>query len=135
MKRLTAIIVAAAMLPAIASAGSVTKASEMSAVGGLSVIVGSAAIVAAPVVLVSGIVKSAADASGKVRIEVTTDNGTKETILIPKETVDKAKLQPGDKLTVKPVKSGAILAKNDTPIAYVTSPENAKLSRSHELAH
>ena len=50
------------------------------------------------------------------------------------EAVAKANLQPGDKLTVKPAKSGAVLAKNDTPIAFLVTPENAKLSHSHELA-
>jgi hypothetical protein len=137
MKRLAAILVVSvsvsALLPGLSHADSVIKASEASALGGLSVLVGSAVVIASPFIIV-GEVLDASTTGNRVAVRVKTDAGKQETIELPKEAVAKADLRPGDKLTVKPAKSGAVLAKNDTPIAFMVTPENAKLSHSHELA-
>lgn len=133
MKRFAALLIAASLLPAVSHADSVVKASEASAVGGLSVMIGSVVVIASPFIIV-GEVLDASARGNRVAVRVKTDKGAQETIELPKEAVAKADLQPGDKLTVKPAKSGAVLAKNDTPIAFMVTPENAKLSHSHELA-
>lgn len=137
MKRVIAMLAAVAILaPGMASADSrvgSTSPSEMSALGGLSMVYGSLLVVSSPFLVVSNVVE-ASEKAGKVTVEVTTENGTKETIALPRETVVKANLVAGDKLTVKPSKAGGLVSKNGVPIAYVVTPENAKLTRSHELA-
>lgn len=137
MKRFISMLAAVAILtPGLALAdghyGS-TSPSEMSALGGLSMVYGSLLVVSSPFLVVSNVVE-ASGKSGKVSVEVTTETGAKETIALPRETVVKAQLAAGDKLTVKPSKAGGLVSKNGVPIAYVVTPENAKLTRSHELA-
>lgn len=133
MKRLIALLAAVALAPGMAAAGSTLVPSQMSVLGGMSVVGGSLLVVASPFLLVSNVLVASTKA-GQVQVEVTTEKGIKETISLPKETVAKAELKAGDRLTVKPSKAGAVLSKNDVPIAYLVTPENAKLSRSHELA-
>lgn len=133
MKRFAMTIIALALLPGLSHAELVSP-SEVSALGGLSVVVGSAVVIASPFIVV-GEVLDASSSGNNVRVQVKTEQGKAETVELPKAAVAKANLQPGDKLTVKPVKSGAILAKNETPIAFLVTPENAKLSHSHALAH
>jgi hypothetical protein len=133
MKKLAAVLLSVFLLaPTLASADSVIKASELSALGGLSVVAAPLYMLSGAAVLVTGVVTTVVDAS-KVNVLVTTEKG-KETISLPKSVVDKANLKAGDQLTVKPTKSGALLSKNETPLAFLVTPENAKLSRSHELA-
>lgn len=132
MKILPALILALTMAtPAFAD--SVTKASQASVLGGLSVVAGSFLVISSPFIVVGGIVNDSA-APGHARVSVTTADGTKEAVSLPQATVAKAKLAEGDKLTLKATKTGAILSKNETPLAYLVTPENAKLSHSHELA-
>lgn len=133
MKRIVALLAALTLAPAIALASSVVTPSELSALGGLSVVASPLIVLSSPVLLISSVVESSSK-TNTARVEVTTDKGAKETISLPKECVDKAKLKAGDKLTVKPTKAGALLSKNDVPLVYMVTPENAKLSRSHELA-
>ncbi|NMM04660.1 AbrB/MazE/SpoVT family DNA-binding domain-containing protein [Polaromonas sp.] len=133
MKKIAAVLLSVFLLaPTIASADSVIKASELSALGGLSLVAAPLYMLSGAAVLVTGVVTTVVDAS-KVNVLVTTEKG-KETITLPKSVVDKANLKAGDQLTVKPSKSGALLSKNETPLAFLVTPENAKLSRSHELA-
>lgn len=133
MKKLAAILLSGFLIvPVIASADSVIKASELSALGGLSIVAAPLYMLSGAAVLVSGVVTTVVDAS-KVNVQVTTEKG-KETLTLPKSVVDKANLKAGDQLTVKPTKSGALLSKNETPLAFLVTPENAKLSKSHELA-
>jgi hypothetical protein len=133
MKKLAAVLLSVFLLaPTLASADSVIKASELSALGGLSVVAAPLYMLSGAAVLVTSVVTTVVDAS-KVNVLVTTEKG-KETITLPKSVVDKANLKAGDQLTVKPTKSGALLSKNETPLAFLVTPENAKLSRSHELA-
>ena len=133
MKKIAAVLLSVFLLaPTIASADSVIKASELSALGGLSLVAAPLYMLSGAAVLVSGVVTTVVDAS-KVNVLVTTEKG-KETITLPKSVVDKANLKAGDQLMVKPSKSGALLSKNETPLAFLVTPENAKLSRSHELA-
>ena len=133
MKKIAAVLLSVFLLaPTIASADSVIKASELSALGGLSLVAAPLYMLSGAAVLVTGVVTTVVDAS-KVNVLVTTEKG-KETITLPKSVVDKANLKAGDQLTVKPSKSGALLSKNETPLAFMVTPENAKLSRSHELA-
>jgi hypothetical protein len=134
MKRLAATFFSLALASGLAQAGHAPNASELSTSGSLTVVIGSAIVIAAPFVLV-GEVLDASSAANHVTVHVRTGQGQQETIELPKEAVAKAKLQTGDRLTVKPSASGAVLAKNDTPIAFMVQPENAKLSHSHELAH
>ena len=132
MKRFAATILVLALAPGLSHAGDVGS-SELSAGGAYSIVLGSALIIASPFVLVGDIV-DASTKGNRVAVRVKTDQGRQETLELPKEATAKANLQPGDKLTVTPAKSGAILAKNDMPIAFVVTQENAKLSHSHELA-
>lgn len=133
MKKIAAVLLSVFLLaPTIAPADSVIKASELSALGGLSLVAAPLYMLSGAAVLVTGVVTTVVDAS-KVNVLVTTEKG-KETITLPKSVVDKANLKAGDQLTVKPSKSGALLSKNETPLAFMVTPENAKLSRSHELA-
>ena len=133
MKKIAAVLLSVFLLaPPLASADSVIKASELSALGGLSIVAAPLYMLSGAAVLVTGVVTTVVDAS-KVNVLVTTEKG-KETISLPKTVVDKANLKAGDQLTVKPTKSGALLSKNETPLAFLVTPENAKLSRSHELA-
>lgn len=140
VKHLALLLSAFLLAPTIASADSVTQASQLSAIGGLSLVAAPVVLLSVPVVLVSGVLEASAAASNasaeasKVRVEVTLDKGGKETIYLPKTIVDKADLKAGDRLTVKPTRSGALLSKNEMPLAYLVAPENTKLSRSHELA-
>ena len=135
MKRLTASLFAAVLIPGVVWAGGPngSTASEMSAYGGLSVFIGSAAVITSPVVLVADVVDASVKSS-KTSVRVRTEKGETQTIDLPKDTVAKAQLKPGDRLTVKPVKAGTILSKGDEPIAFMVPPENANLAHSHELA-
>jgi hypothetical protein len=133
MKRLAAMLVVSALMSGACHAQSATRTSEVSALSGLSVMFASAAVIVSPFLIV-GEVLDTSTTGNRVAVRVKTDAGKQETIELPKEAVAKANLQPGDKLTVKPAQSGAVLAKNDTPIAFMVTPENAKLSHSHELA-
>jgi hypothetical protein len=133
MNRIAALLSVLMLAPAIASAGSTIGASELSVLGGVSMVAGPLLVLASPVLLVSNVLEASANA-GKIKVEVTTDKGAKETIELPRAVVEKANLKAGDKLSVKPARSGALLSKNGTPLAYMVTPENAKLSRSHALA-
>lgn len=135
MKRFVAVtLLACSLAPALSHAQhSTANASQFSAMGGLSMLVGSAVVIASPFIIV-GEVLDASTTGKRVTVRVKTDQGKQDTLELPKEAVAKANLQPGDKLTVKPAQAGAVLAKNDTPIAFLVTPENAKLSHSHELA-
>lgn len=131
-QRLIALLTAIALAPAVASA-SPLQASELSAAAGLSVAIGSLIIVTSPVLIVGEVLR-ASTKGDKVKVQVTNEAGKADSIELPKAVADQAKLSPGDKLAVKQAKAGAVLSKNDQPIAFLVTPENAKLSRSHELA-
>lgn len=117
-----------------AADGSTTRMnpSEYSLMGGVSVVAGSFMIVTSPFVLVSSIV----DSIDRTHVEVHVHNnkGEKEKMLLSREVVVKADLQPGDTLAITPAKSGAVLSKNDKPVVFMVNPENTNLTRSHELA-
>lgn len=133
MKRTALIFSACLVLPVLAFAQNNRGLSEHSLLGSMYVAAVPLSVLVVSSVVVSNILNDSVDPN-KVRVEVGTDKGGKETISLPKSIVDKAKLKEGDQLTVKPTRSGAMLSKNETPIAYLVTPENAKLSRSHELA-
>jgi hypothetical protein len=133
MKRIAASFLCFALASGLAQAEHSLNASELSLVGGLSVVAGSAVVIASPFILV-GEVLDTSTTGNRVKVRVTSDQGRQDTIELPKDAVAKAHLQRGDRLTVKPSASGAVLAKNDIPIAFMVPPENAKLSHSHELA-
>lgn len=117
-----------------ATEGSTTRMnpSEYSIMGGVSVVAGSFMIVTSPFVLVSSIVDSV-DRT-RVEVHVRNDKGEHEKMLLSREVVVKANLQPGDTLAITPAKSGAVLSKNDKPVVFMVNPENTNLTRSHELA-
>lgn len=133
MKRIAASFLCLALASGFAQAEHSSNASELSGYGGLSIVAGSLFVIASPFLLVGEVV-DASTPNNRVAVRVQTDQGKQETMELPKETVARANLQRGDKLTVKPTASGAILAKNDVPIAFMAPPENARLSHSHELA-
>lgn len=134
MKSFAAIVLSLALAPSLSHAGSSNpNASELSAAGGLSVLLGSALVIASPFIIVGEVV-DASSKGDRVALRVKTDQGKTDTLELPKDVVAKAQVRPGDKLTVTPSKAGAVLAKNDTPIAFLVTPENAKLSHSRELA-
>lgn len=107
------------------------NASEFSVLGSAFVIAGSMMIVGSPFILVTSVAESSSD---RVEVTVNNDKGEHDKMLLSKEVVMKAKLQPGDTLTVTPTKTGAVLSKNDQPVMFMLKPENTKLTRSHELA-
>jgi hypothetical protein len=134
MKQFAAMLLTLALVPALSHAETTgAKASEYSLLGGLSVLVASSVIIESPFLVVGKVLDSSSK-NNQVDVRVETDQGKAETLALSKDAAAKANLQAGDKLTVKPAKSGAILAKNGTPIAFMVTPENAKLSHSHELA-
>lgn len=133
MKKLSVAILSLTMLCSIVHARGPSEGSELSAIGAVSVIGGSMLIVASPFIIVGNILDAAGN-SHRVNVNVTTDKGRAETIQLPKEVVAKSGIQQGDKLTVTPKPSGALLSKNDKPVVFLVTPENATLTRSHELA-
>ena len=133
MKRIVALLVAAALVPSIASAEGRYGGSMASALSTLVVVASPVIVLTSPIIIVNHIVQDSTKRD-RVQVQVTTDKGKAETIELPKKVVADAKLTAGDKLTVEQAKSGAVLSKNDQAIAFLVTPENAKLSRSHELA-
>jgi bifunctional DNA-binding transcriptional regulator/antitoxin component of YhaV-PrlF toxin-antitoxin module len=135
--RIASAITSAVIFAAMSSLGTMPATakglSELSAIGTVSVIGGSLLVVASPFILVGEIVTNASD-KRSVDIRVTTDKGQTETIQIPKETCDKVGIKQGDKLKVTPNATGALISKGEKPVVYLVTPENAKLSRNHELA-
>jgi hypothetical protein len=133
MKKLSAATLSLALLCSAAHARSPSEGSELSVIGTVSVIGGSMMIVASPFIIVGNILEAAGN-SQRVNVNVTTDKGRTETIQLPKEVVAQSKIRQGDKLSVTPKASGALLSKNDKPVVFLVTPENATLTRSHELA-
>lgn len=133
MKNIIALLTALALAPAISTASPFSNPSEMSVYGGISMVGGSLLVLTSPFLIISNVAENS-EKGGKVKVEVTNPDGAKDHIALPAETVAKANLKAGDRLTMKPTKAGGILSKNDVPVAYVVTPENANLSRSHELA-
>lgn len=132
---LAMLALSACLAPGLASAGlSRINPSEMSVLGGLYVVTGSLFVITSPLLVVSKVVDASSKA-GHVIVEVTTEKGKIEKLELPRETVVKANLTAGDKLAVGTTKAGGLLSKNGVPIAYVVTPENAKLTRSLELAN
>jgi hypothetical protein len=138
MKHIAALLALLALTPALASADSVQGQSEHSVLMGVAVVVASSMIVVVPSVVVldvTGLVaNSIAQKSRQVNVTVASDKGLKEKIAIPAEAAAKCQLKAGDKLTVKQTPTGALLSKGDTPLVYMVTKENARLSRSNELA-
>lgn len=133
MKRIIALLTALALVPVISTASPFSNPSEMSVYGGISMVGGSLLVLTSPFLIISNVADNS-EKGGKVKVEVTNPDGAKDHISLPAETVAKANLKAGDRLTMKPTKAGGILSKNDVPVAYVVTPENSNLSRSHELA-
>lgn len=129
--------IAAATLAASLSCGAVHAeigGSNLSTLAGLSVIGGSMLMIASPFIVIDRAVTASTVNGNQMELHVCNDKGQKETIYVPKEVCDRADLKPGDKLTVTPNSTGALLSKEDKPVAYLVTPENARLTRNHALA-
>jgi bifunctional DNA-binding transcriptional regulator/antitoxin component of YhaV-PrlF toxin-antitoxin module len=108
--------------------------SELSTLGTVSVIGGSMVLVASPFIIVGEILTGSSTDGRNVEMRVTTDKGQTETIKLPKETCDKVGIKQGDRLQITPNAAGALISKENQPVAYLVTPDNANLSRNHELA-
>lgn len=108
--------------------------SKLSTLAGLSVIGGSMLLIASPFIVIDRAVTASTVNGNHMELHVSNDQGVKETIHVPKDVCDRANLQPGDKLTVTPNATGALLSKEDKPVAYLVNPDNARLTRNHALA-
>ncbi len=133
MRNISVLLSVLMLLPGLASADSLVRGSEASVAGVGSLVIGSGLILSSPFLVVKDVLASAADSS-KVTVTVTTEKGATETIALSKDTVTKANLKAGDKLTVKPTAAGAVLSKDEAVLVFVAKPGNTKLSRSHDLA-
>lgn len=137
MKKTALILVLLATICSTANAGEWSTArmnpSEYSLLGGVSVVAGTLLIVTSPFILVSSIVESSTNKT-RVDVYVKNDKDQEDKISLSKETVLKADLHPGDRLSITPAKTGAILSKNNQPVLFMVKPENTHLTRSHELA-
>jgi hypothetical protein len=111
-----------------------TGLSELSAVGSVSVIGGSMMLIASPFIIVGEIVTGSSTDGKNVEMRVTNNKGQTETIKVPKETCDRVGIRQGDRLTVTPNATGALISKDSQPVAYLVTPDHANLSRNHELA-
>ena len=133
MKKTIAILTLMIMFfPAVSHAQQGMGSSSIDASLHLTASVGaSAMMIASPVLVLTS--ATASVAANAIILEVTTDKGKTETIVVPAEVAEKANLQPGDTLATEPSETGALLTKNGEPVVYLVNPENASLSRSREL--
>jgi carbamoylphosphate synthase large subunit len=91
-------------------------------------------LIASPFIVINNVVAGSTKDGRHVELHVSNDKGEKETIEVPKEVCDRAGLKPGDTLSVTPNATGALLSKADQPVAYLVTPDNARLTRNHALA-
>ncbi len=138
MKRILIITMLVALTPFSVAQGqnnfSNTNPSEVSLIGGLIAVSVSVIIIEAPFLIISSISRSQND-PGKVNVVAKAGNGEATTLLLTSDLVSKTNLRQGDQLTVKRTKTGAILSKQNTPVAYLVSSANSTLSHSNELSH
>jgi hypothetical protein len=136
MKPIAVVLAIATLMPALASADSAKGASDLSLEATASVVVVSALLILLPFATVSEVKKAVSGSAAKVQqvdVTVTNEKGARENVAVPADAAARAQLKAGDRLTIRKTAAGALLSKGDTPLVYMVTKEDARLSGSHEL--